>query len=105
MHNVLLALIFLLLPNMTLASNVLRLSVAQDGSAQFQTIQAALDSLPATAEQAIIQIKPGIYQEKLYLTRDKVALVGQGPLRPSFNMLNCGQIGWRPIRMTGAAPW
>lgn len=78
MRNLIFIFVVLLLPHSSQASEVLYLSVAQDGSAQFQTIQAALDSLPATEQQAIIQIKPGIYQEKLYLTRDKVALVGQG---------------------------
>jgi len=59
----------------------LHLTVSSDGSAAFQTIQAALDSLPqdnADPNQrwALIRIAPGLYREKLYLTRNKVVLAG-----------------------------
>lgn len=60
------------------AAAVIRLQVAQDGSAPYRSIQQALNTLPQSDEQAIIQIGPGIYREKLYLTRDKVALIGSG---------------------------
>ncbi len=56
----------------------LRLQVALDGSAPFRSVQQALDSLPATKQWALIEIGPGIYKEKLYLTRDKVVLAGSG---------------------------
>ncbi|WP_337880226.1 hypothetical protein [Rheinheimera sp.] len=57
------------------------LQVATDGSAPFRSIQAALDSLPqdnnATNQRwALIRIAPGLYREKLYLTRNKVLLAG-----------------------------
>lgn len=61
-----------------LAEPPIRLTVALDGPADFRSIQAALNSLPDNSQQAIIKIAPGLYQEKLYFTRDKVALVGQG---------------------------
>lgn len=48
----------------------------------FRTIQAALDSLPTTGPDAkrwaVIRIAPGLYREKLFLTRDKVVLAGSG---------------------------
>ena len=48
----------------------------------FHTIQAALDSLPTTGPDAkrwaVIRIAPGLYREKLFLTRDKVVLAGTG---------------------------
>lgn len=48
----------------------------------FHTIQAALDSLPTTGPDAqrwaVIRIAPGLYREKLFLTRDKVVLAGSG---------------------------
>lgn len=62
----------------TAASSVIKLSVAQDGTGDFRLIQQAINSLPANDVQAIIQIGPGIYREKLYLTRDNVALIGSG---------------------------
>lgn len=49
---------------------------------QFQHIQQALDALPQLApnpkQWVLLQLAPGIYREKLYLTRDKVAIVGAG---------------------------
>ncbi|WP_423187333.1 pectinesterase family protein [Alishewanella sp. d11] len=60
------------------AKDVIRLSVALEGPADFRSIQAALNSLPDNNQQAIISIAPGLYQEKLYLSRNKVALIGSG---------------------------
>lgn len=61
-----------------LAQNPLVLTVAQQGDADYRSIQAALNSLPDNSQYAIIRIAPGLYQEKLYLTRNNVALVGAG---------------------------
>jgi len=48
----------------------------------FNSIQAALDSLPTTGPDAnrwaIIRIAPGLYREKLFIKRDKVVLAGSG---------------------------
>ena len=51
--------------------------VAQDGSGDHRTIQAAIESLPADGRPATIFIKKGLYQEKLFLTRPYVTLVGE----------------------------
>lgn len=60
----------------------LQLWVAADGSAEFQTISAALESLPQRApdptQWVLIRIGPGEYREKLFLRRDKVVLAGAG---------------------------
>lgn len=51
-----------------------------DGS--FRTITAAIASLPKAGPDAqrwaVIRIAPGLYREKLFLTRDKVVLAGSG---------------------------
>jgi len=58
------------------------LTVAADGSAQFKTVQEAINAAPQTASSTnpcIIHIKPGIYKELLYAQREKrfVHLVGE----------------------------
>lgn len=57
-----------------------KLVVAQDGSGNFQTVQAAFDAIPRHNKRAFtIIIKNGVYKEKLYLdsTRSRVTLVGE----------------------------
>jgi pectinesterase len=60
----------------------LLIQVEPSGKGQFQQIQQALDALPGLApnpkQWVLLQLAPGIYREKLYLTRDKVAIVGAG---------------------------
>jgi len=52
--------------------------VAQDSTGNFTTIQAAIDSVPASSTRTwIILVKNGIYREKLYITKNNVALVGE----------------------------
>ncbi|MDP5131130.1 MAG: pectinesterase family protein [Paraglaciecola sp.] len=75
MLRLVILLIFLSFPAM---AEPIRLTVALDESADFRSIQAAINSLPNNGQQAIIQLAPGLYQEKLYFTRDKVALMGSG---------------------------
>jgi pectinesterase len=53
-------------------------TVAGDGSAQFKTVQAAVDS--ATDSGLIIRIAPGTYREKLVVAKDKIELRGEGKL-------------------------
>ena len=54
------------------------LVVNPQGSGTFKTIQAALDSLSEDAPATrIILIKPGLYAEKIYITKRRVALVGE----------------------------
>ncbi|HEY3350080.1 MAG TPA: pectinesterase family protein [Thermoanaerobaculia bacterium] len=54
------------------------LVVASDGSGDFRTIQAALDALPARADRMrVVFVKRGTYREKVFLTKSRVALVGE----------------------------
>ncbi|TDW96430.1 pectinesterase family protein [Dinghuibacter silviterrae] len=54
--------------------------VDPSGKGDFTTIQAALNSLPDDAgHERVIDIRPGIYREKLSLTQSHVALVGEDP--------------------------
>ena len=54
------------------------LIVAQDGSADYRTIQEALDAIPGdNTENRTILIRNGIYREKLLITKSHVALVGE----------------------------
>jgi pectin methylesterase-like acyl-CoA thioesterase/lysophospholipase L1-like esterase len=51
--------------------------VAQDGSGQFTTIQEAINTIPENNnERVIIQIKEGIYKEKLEINKPLISLVG-----------------------------
>ena len=52
--------------------------VARDGTGRFATIQAALDSVNAdAAHPRVILIKNGTYNEKLYIRKSYVTLVGE----------------------------
>lgn len=56
--------------------------VAADGSAQFTSVQAAIDSLPdGTTEGYIIKMRPGTYTERLRIAKDKppISLWGKDP--------------------------
>ena len=54
------------------------LVVAQDGTGDFRTIQEALNALGADAEDwRIILVRNGTYREKVFVTRSRVALVGE----------------------------
>jgi pectinesterase len=59
-----------------------RITVAADGSGDFRTLQAAIDSLPTgSAQPAVIRIRPGRYKERIRLNplHPKVTLAGDGP--------------------------
>jgi pectinesterase len=52
--------------------------VAQDGSGRFRTIQEALDAVPRdNATPALILIRNGTYNEKLYVRSSHLSLVGE----------------------------
>lgn len=52
--------------------------VARDGSGDFTSIQAAIDSIPgAGAAPETILIRPGLYAERVIVNRDNLRLVGQ----------------------------
>src|SRR5690349_7770761 len=59
------------------------LYVAQDGSAKFKSVQAAIMSVPDGMRDnpVIIHIKPGTYEELIYIQREKrfFKLVGENP--------------------------
>jgi pectin methylesterase-like acyl-CoA thioesterase len=59
-----------------LATDASRLTVAADGSADFKTMQAALDRAPTSG--AVIYIRPGIYREKLVVNKAHIQLRGTG---------------------------
>ena len=55
--------------------------VAQDGSGQFDSIQAAVDAIPAEAGAGdrTILIRRGVYRERVIVNRDGVRLTGEDP--------------------------
>jgi polygalacturonase len=64
------------------ASASRHLIVDPSGHGDYTTIQAALNSLPDDAcYERVIDIRPGIYREKLLLTKNHVVLVGEDPAR------------------------
>ena len=53
--------------------------VAADGSGQFKTIQAAIDSIPDdNAEWRLILVKPGTYKERVLVTPKKTFVILRG---------------------------
>jgi PelA/Pel-15E family pectate lyase len=54
------------------------LVVAQDGSGDFTTIQAALDALPASATRTrVVLVRNGVWREKVFVTKSRLAIVGE----------------------------
>lgn len=55
------------------------LVVARDGTGDFRTVQAALDALPAAlgSRTRIVLVRRGVYREKLYVTKSRLAIVGE----------------------------
>jgi PelA/Pel-15E family pectate lyase len=61
-----------------LNANAQKIVVAADGSGQFTTIQAAINSLPdSAATQRVIFIKSGVYREKIFLEKHNILLQGE----------------------------
>src|SRR3989442_1353535 len=63
-----------------MANAAFEVTVAGDGSGNFKTVQAAVDSAPDNGtNQFIIRIKPGTYREKLVVPSAKrlLAFVGE----------------------------
>jgi pectinesterase len=55
------------------------ITVAADGSGQFTSVQAAVDSAPVKSkERTIILIKPGTYKERITVTKDKTFITFRG---------------------------
>ncbi len=62
----------------------MQLVVAADGSGQFTNVQAAINAVPQNTSPTnwcVILVRPGIYQELIYVQREKhfVRLVGEDP--------------------------
>lgn len=52
--------------------------VAQDGTGDFETIQAAIDASTSSGSSPfVIYIKNGVYDEKLYFEKSNITLIGQ----------------------------
>ncbi|MBA2947572.1 pectinesterase family protein [Streptomyces himalayensis] len=68
----------------TTAAAATTLTVAQDGSGQYKTVQAAVDAVPANnTSRIVISIKPGTYRETMKIPSNKphVTLQGTGGSR------------------------
>lgn len=73
---ILLALFYFLTPAIVISKP--DLIVSKDGSGDFTAIQAAIDAAPDHPEKLfIIYIKNGIYNEKLFITKNNLALAGE----------------------------
>ena len=68
-------------PNLDLGERwLMQLVVAQDGSGNFPTVQAAVDAIPGFNDQrVIVYIKEGFYHEKLIIPADKdmITFIGE----------------------------
>src|SRR4051794_15531561 len=55
------------------------ITVASDGSGQFKSVQAAIDSVPANnKERTVTQSKPGTYKERIVVPKDKPMITFRG---------------------------
>ena len=61
---------------------IVRAVVSQDGSGDFPTVQRAvdhvLDHAPRDVSRVIIEIRPGVYRERVKVPRDKVQFTFEG---------------------------
>jgi pectin methylesterase-like acyl-CoA thioesterase len=78
--------------------------VAWDGSADFATVQGAIDAVPngSTASTNVIQIAPGVYQELLWIRSKTVTLRGTDSVATVIQYDNCD--GFNPGVGGGQAP-
>ena len=54
------------------------LTVAADGSGEFTTIQSAIDTIPrSNRDRVLIEIRDGVYHEKVLIVPDRITLRGQ----------------------------
>lgn len=84
MNNTLKWLLFCLLYISLSAFSKPDLIVAKDGSGDFRSIQAAINSLPSESnKQRIIFIKKGTYDEKIFIEKNFISLVGEDKFQTS----------------------
>lgn len=63
---------------MTFAGEPTRFVVDQDGNGTHRTIQAAIDAAPdGGKETTVIVVRKGLYREKLFITKNRIAIVGE----------------------------
>lgn len=68
-----------LLSAIALSAETAPIVVAPDGSGQFKTIQAAIDSIPDNnAEWRLVLVKPGTYRERVVINERKTFLILRG---------------------------
>jgi len=78
--HLVLAIALLATPSLAVKPDI---TVAVDGSADFKTIQAALESIPTgNRQRLVILIKNGVYREKVRVDSDFVTLRGENRLGP-----------------------
>ena len=69
---------FIIFSILTFAKDYHFITVAKDGSGDYRTITAAINSLPMfNYERVVIYIKNGVYNEKIRITQDYVTLKGE----------------------------
>ncbi len=78
LHSILIAALMLLIVPSAAFAYTVNITVAKDGSGNFTTVQAALDSIPSNnSSRKIIYIKNGTYKEKIRVTKPYISLIGQ----------------------------
>ena len=66
--------------------------VAEDGSGDFSSLQAAVDSIPGTADgETRILLRAGEYREKVVIHRDRVRLTGEDRDRTVLTWNGCAK--------------
>ena len=74
------AILFFIITCITLNAQGKKVVVAQDGSGDFQTIQAAVNSMPDHSQiRLTIEVKNGVYPEKVVIPswKTKITIVGE----------------------------
>jgi len=65
-------------PLSSIAQSTAAVRVAHEGTADFRTLQEAIDHAPSTGE--VIRLAPGTYREKIHINKPNIILVGTGKL-------------------------
>jgi len=92
--------IILVVTSIALAQQVIaqkEITVAKDGTANFTSIQEALNNLPDEAGKTInftIKIKNGVYNEKIFIDKDHITLKGEDPQKTIVN-ISLAREEWR----------